>query len=676
MNNSEKFGFEQSVAFFKNNANSQYVKPTKAEKDKDKMLKLFGDGTAARNSFISFANRIASNFTDLEYSDCSMWQGNKGRGRNAIKSYFWIQLKNPKWSDRIQSVSLSFGADNAMDVRVDIHQDNKGLKDSNFRCEVLKQQTHLIDLPLQEGLKFRTILGDDYAEYGQNEVELLRKKLNDDENLPLVQVGTSIGSLVERENSGTLLDDVVNAVRVIKTYYDHVMTIVDNSTISAREAEKMNSISKGNPKFNNHFSSMLYESKNLILRGAPGTGKSYLAKEIAADIITNGEFKDGRAIRYAELSEEQKQQVEFVQFHPNYDYSDFVEGLRPKKNNDGTISFELKDGIFKHFINCARKNYEDSLKSQKTIEKETSVQEAMVEFFSSIDVDNDTFKTIKGSEFIITDVDDNHINIVIPANETSNKLSLNTDDLRKMLESDQDFTKIKDVNAFFGKTFASQSFSYYFALYKVIKDKRGLPNKVVPKQTVMKNYVFIIDEINRGEISKIFGELFYSIDPGYRGSAGEITTQYSNMHTDQNKKFYIPENVYIIGTMNDIDRSVDSFDFAMRRRFRFVEIKPSERLEMLDSLKSDVKQEAIERMNRLNEEIVKEDELNENYQIGAAYFLKLNSLNFEQLWTDYLKPLLQEYVRGMRDELAIIERFKNAYDKAPAEGDADESDQN
>lgn len=102
------------------------------------------------------------------------------------------------------------------------------------------------------------------------------------------------------------------------------------------------------------------------------------------------------------------------------------------------------------------------------------------------------------------------------------------------------------------------------------------------KQEELKKYIFIIDEINRGEISKIFGELFFAIDPGYRGKAGEISTQYSNLHFNSDEKFYIPENVYIIGTMNDIDRSVDSFDFAMRRRFRFVELKADEHLEAIN----------------------------------------------------------------------------------------------
>lgn len=287
----------------------------------------------------------------------------------------------------------------------------------------------------------------------------------------------------------------------------------------------------------NPYSNQLIESKNIILRGAPGTGKSYLAKEIAADIISNGYFDN-----YTLLTDEQKKQIEFVQFHPSYDYSDFVEGLRPKVNNDGSIGFELRDGIFKKFVARAKKNY---------------------------------------------------------------------------------------INA-------------------------------ISKQEELKKYIFIIDEINRGEISKIFGELFFSIDPGYRGVAGEVSTQYSNLHKNPDEKFFIPDNVYIIGTMNDIDRSVDSFDFAMRRRFRFIEIKADERLEMLDVL-GEKKEEAICRMTALNNEIAKVEDLNENYHIGGAYFLKLKTLNFDKLWSDYLKPLLQDYVRGMYDEDIIMKKFEKAY---------------
>ncbi len=421
------------------------------------------------------------------------------------------------------------------------------------------------------------------------------------------------------------------------------------------------------------FSSILIESKNLIFRGAPGTGKSYLAKKIAADIISNGYFDD-----CALLSEEQKKQVEFVQFHPSYDYSDFVEGLRPKINDDGTMGFELQDGIFKKFVARARKNYEDSQKSVEVVEKEVTAQEAMEEFFSGVEFGVDTFRTINGSEFTVTSVDDRHINISIPGNAMANRLTLNLDEVRKMLESGQKFEKIKDITTFFRKTYATQGYSYDFALYQAIKSKKSTASKAKAKQEELKKYVFIIDEINRGEISKIFGELFFSIDPGYRGKVGEISTQYSNLHADPNEKFYIPENVYIIGTMNDIDRSVDSFDFAMRRRFRFVELKADECLEMLASLENEELQaEAIRRMTALNKAIVEVEDLNENYQIGAAYFLKLKTLGFDQLWTDYLQPLLQEYIQGMYDEAGIMDRFAQAYGyQKHSRGDANEAAQN
>lgn len=434
----------------------------------------------------------------------------------------------------------------------------------------------------------------------------------------------------------------------------------DRFVLYYREKEE-----KEKDEYRNPYSDMLIESKNIIFRGAPGTGKSYLARSIAADIISNGYFDD-----YTQLSDEQRKQVEFVQFHPSYDYSDFVEGLRPQIHEDGTMGFALQDGVFKKFIQRARKNYEDSLKSKETIEKEISAQDAMENFFSSVELGVDSFETINGSKFFITGVDEKHINIFIPGNATINKLCLNIDEVRMMLESGQKFEKIKDITSFFGKQFASQAYSYDFAIYKAIKETQNKTSRKMAEQETLKKYIFIIDEINRGEISKIFGELFFAIDPGYRGRAGEVSTQYANLHTNPEEKFYIPDNVYIIGTMNDIDRSVDSFDFAMRRRFRFIELKAEACLEMLSELENEVlEEEAIQRLTALNQEIVNVEELNENYQIGPAYFLKLKHLTFDQLWTDYLRPLLQDYIQGMYDERAIMKRFEQAYGYKKKDGE-------
>lgn len=439
---------------------------------------------------------------------------------------------------------------------------------------------------------------------------------------------------------------------------------IKESEDEASEATIQEELVKPVKEYGNEYSRMLIESKNIIFRGAPGTGKSYLAKQIATDIISEGYFD-----KYESLNDEQKKQVEFVQFHPSYDYSDFVEGLRPKINDDGSMGFELKDGIFKSFVSRARRNYENSQKPKEIVEKETSVQESMKNFFDNIELGVDEFKTLTGNSFYVSSIDDNFIHITIPGNDVVNKLVLSVSEIKQMLESGLTFNKVKDITNFFNKQFASQAYSYEFVILKAIQSSKIRTRQSSVETEPLKKYIFIIDEINRGEISKIFGELFYSIDPGYRGKSGEIATQYSNLQMG-NEKFYIPENLYIIGTMNDIDRSVDSFDFAMRRRFRFIEIKADATSGMLDGLKSNrlddaanelLPEEAINRMTALNEAILEVEDLNENYQIGASYFLKLKNLTFDELWTDCLRPLLQEYVQGLYDEEGKIKKFATAY---------------
>ena len=450
--------------------------------------------------------------------------------------------------------------------------------------------------------------------------------------------------------------------KFILTYRDKDSIESEENTIEATVQEELEKPIK---EYRNPYSRKLIESKNIIFRGAPGTGKTYLAKQIAADIISDGYYDN-----YELLSDEQKQQIEFVQFHPSYDYSDFVEGLRPRIN-EGVMLFELQDGIFKKFVAKARANYENSQKTPEIIAKEIEVQEDITSFLDEVEFGVDQFQTMKGSTFYISSIDGKYIYITIPENNIVNKLSINIVDIKKMLESGVDFKKVKDISTFFGKTFNVQVYSYYFAIFQAIKKSRKARIKPTVESEKLKKYIFIIDEINRGEISKIFGELFFAIDPGYRGRAGAISTQYSTMSSNE-EKFYIPENVYIIGTMNDIDRSVDSFDVAMRRRFRFIEIKADSTTDMLDgltnininldSLENDtLKEDALNRMERLNKAIVEVEGLNENYQIGAAYFLKLKTLDFNQLWEDYLQPLLQEYIQGLYNEAEIMTTFAKAY---------------
>jgi len=395
----------------------------------------------------------------------------------------------------------------------------------------------------------------------------------------------------------------------------------------------------------NEYKNILLSSKNLILRGAPGTGKTYLAKEIAMELTGGNE-----------------DQIGFVQFHPSYDYTDFVEGLRPVSNGDGAIEFKLEDGIFKKFCKKAEKNWVYSQKDKFELEKEKKSTAKISKYFSNMEFPSDKLYTTRNSSFFITEIDEDYIYISIPENEVSKKVKLKIQDIEAMLTSESQIKQVKDITRFFNKNNATQEYSYYLTLYKMIKNE-SIQEEVIEIDNELKNFVFIIDEINRGEISKIFGELFFSIDPGYRGEKGSVSTQYANLH-ETDDKFYIPENVYIIGTMNDIDRSVDTFDFAMRRRFRFVEVTAESQVAMLDKELDIHAEEAKLRLRNLNAAIENVQELNSHYHIGPSYFLKLKDVDFdyELLWSDYLKPLLEDYLRGSYEEAETLDILKRAFD--------------
>lgn len=392
---------------------------------------------------------------------------------------------------------------------------------------------------------------------------------------------------------------------------------------------------------------LLKHTHNLILHGAPGTGKTFLAKEIAKKMGCS------------------QNEIGFVQFHPSYDYTDFVEGFRPKNQSGGEIGFERKDGIFKEF--CKRALLAMNVSSVS--DNFEQVWEKVVDYLNEKDFMDIPLLTGK-STFRV-------------------ELNENGDGLATRTYENGDYKKgewIQGKSKFYNKEQLYNIYkglpgipsrghdNYRKAVIEYWKKNFGLVDYSVKEKSEsesVKPFVFIIDEINRGELSKIFGELFFCIDPGYRGKNGMIKTQYQNL-IEKGDEFYdgffIPENVYIIGAMNDIDRSVDTMDFAFRRRFAFKEIKASENLGMLDEL-GEIADKAKARLKKLNEEISKITELSlpSSYHIGGAYFLKLNDFEgdsnerFQKLWNYHLEGLLKEYLRGTENAEENFAKLEKAY---------------
>lgn len=389
---------------------------------------------------------------------------------------------------------------------------------------------------------------------------------------------------------------------------------------------------------------LLTEAHNLVFTGAPGTGKTHMAQAIA---------------------EEMGAVTKFVQFHPSYDYTDFVEGLRPIEKGDGQLGFERKDGVFKEFCREAIKNLIDSEKSIESLTKEMSWQEKLDRFVEDSIEEGTKFKTVNGSEFIISEIKNHSIVIHNEQNEKTTQVAVNADEILELLTNEVPLNIVRDIRNYFSRKFGTQPDSYAFVIAKAIRAMRQKMPVVEANKIDRKPFVFIIDEINRGEASKIFGELFYAIDPGYRGKKDYLVqTQYQNLVPETDifaKGFYVPENVYILATMNDIDRSVESMDFAMRRRFTWKEVTPTNTEAMLDALPC--AKEAKATMNRLNNAIEETDGLGAAYMIGPSYFLKLgeNGCDFLKLWKMNIEPLLKEYLRGFRKADEIIDRFNKSY---------------
>ncbi|EAJ2743261.1 AAA domain-containing protein, partial [Campylobacter jejuni] len=401
---------------------------------------------------------------------------------------------------------------------------------------------------------------------------------------------------------------------------------------------------------------------NQILYGSPGTGKTYHTIDKALEIISKEEkiqipSEDDRINRKKIFDEYVKNgQIVFTTFHQSYGYEEFVEGIKPIIDNDENsqeVKYDVKDGIFKELCDKSLKNYILSMQN----ENEIDLDKLIFEFANYI---NQDFLN-KGNEFPL----ENKVSI--------KKILLNSKDeyrsflLGGSIKSPQRLTidiikrdylnfKNKKILSFkdIKPKYDSQSdyhgnAIYYFMFYNKLKEFENIQNeKFKIKKEILKSYIIIIDEINRGNVSKIFGELITLIEPSKRIGAKEelkVILPYSG------KEFGVPKNVYIIGTMNTADRSITSLDTALRRRFEFVEMMPDVSKLSMDCEGINL-QELLKAINTRIEYL-----LDREKTIGHAFFIGVENLNdLKKVFKNKIIPLLQEY---FYNDYALIDAVLN-----------------
>ena len=467
------------------------------------------------------------------------------------------------------------------------------------------------------------INGDKWSEY-------VRKFVNQNLNYPKERLRKEYNKLLSKVHDislGNIHNDGIESLeytdddnknkicRVFSTDNNWRFDFVTDGTIPERVKKGINDIIvclikqmtiEKTPQYN-----LLLSNKQLIMNGAPGTGKTYLARNTIADILF-----DTLCESENKKEEIKRVRMDMVQFHPSYDYTDFIDGIRPDLSGN-ELKYSLKNGSFKSF--CRRAGViERILAAGKKVDA-GSIEDFLIG-------EDESIKKFWKSE-------------------------IEKEELKKEIDKE-------DITEF---------------------DPSKLPS-----------FLFIIDEINRAEISKVLGEIMYCLDPDYRGMKGAISIQYSALATDEtffinkdNDKFFIPSNVYIIGTMNDIDRSVEVFDFALRRRFAWYEVKPDK---VMDDVLKSMGIETLLKQNyenyktkidKLNYAIVDKLKLSRHYQLGPSYFAKISlyydeskdyEKAIEKVWDNHISQILNEYVKGRGKESEVEDIRENFIHNIPDSG--------
>lgn len=361
-------------------------------------------------------------------------------------------------------------------------------------------------------------------------------------------------------------------------------------------------------------------SKNIILYGPPGTGKTYNSIDKAVD-IANGSSSESHSENKTQFDILRKDgQIEFITFHQNYSYEDFMVGLRPDVENE-QLRFRTHRGVFYEIAKRARENY---LASKERTALSKTFDEAFNEKVKPFVIEGKdvSVEMASGISFKITDITDYAIHFKKPKGDSHHSLSIQT--LQDIVEGRRS-SPSRGLSAYYNP--------FVNEIKALMKPTEGT------KSEVQKNFVLIIDEINRANISKVFGELITLLEEDKRlGQENELKITLPNGEKD----FGVPPNLFILGTMNTADKSIALIDVALRRRFDFIGKYPE--YKKLTSEESAL-------LQKINANIF-EKKKSADYLIGHAYFMKNQPI--ETVLKNKVVPLLMEYFSGKIDIVSSI----------------------
>ncbi|MCG3695139.1 McrB family protein [Aliarcobacter butzleri] len=488
------------------------------------------------------------------------------------------------------------------DVRPQIEKDGY-YKGWNKSISVEIGQTILVYITADIG-QIQYIMEVTNVEDKSIDLKLIRK-LNENEMQQL--------SRVKLQENGLKQGTINYILNNNEQLYKYIKNVLNNESLKKQENKNM-------------------KTKNIMLYGAPGVGKTHNYKKLVS-LIESGKYNESDI--FESIIENQKldididktfeiikneKRIEFVTFHQSYSYEDFIEGFRP--NEEGKL--ELEDGIFKKISQNAEEQTNEVEKNQISYDEAYNTLRSRY-----IDNTNSDLKTVSGKNILISNFEDKFIQV--KSEDGRNWFNVKKSDLEVVVNEilKQNIIKPSDIKLIDVKKDTIALAGYYFpignTLAEIIKE-----SKVSTKE--QKNFYIVIDEINRGNISKIFGELITLIEEDKRGKEEyKVKLPYSK------KTFVVPSNLYIIATMNSTDKSIATIDIALRRRFTFLKMEPKKELVENEKAKA--------LMNELNEHI--KETIGKDYQLGHSYFMKIENENDLLFVKEYkIKPLLEEYFYG------------------------------